>query len=105
MEEQEPEPEPRRLHVEEYRNVIAGAIVSVLLGGILLALGVVILSDFFQLADESGGYIANNTTVQDGVGTAFGLGAIGLVVPIVGGIITVLMGSFGGMLGGGGRGR
>ena len=88
----------------EYRNVISSAIMNVLVGGILLALGVVIIDDFlaivpndaFMSVDEIGGPLT----------TAFGLAAISLVVPIVGAIVAVLMGSFGGMLGGnGGRGR
>ena len=43
----------------EYRNVISSAIMSVLVGGILLALGVVILSDFFELANQSDGYVGS----------------------------------------------
>lgn len=91
-----------------YENQIASAIVGVIIGAILLALGVVILTDFFELMETSTeGAVANQTALEEPLSTAFGLGAIALVVPIVGAVVGVLMGSFGGLLGrnGGNGGR
>ena len=89
----------------EYSNVIASAIMSVLVGGILLALGVVIIDDFLAIIPSTGAFMTASE-ISDPLSTAFGLAAIALVVPVVGAVVAVLMGSFGGMLGGnGGRTR
>lgn len=96
--------ESKMIRGAEYSNVIASAIMSVLVGGILLALGVVIIDDFLSIIPETDAFM-DSSEVADPLSTAFGLAAIALVVPIVGAVVAVLMGSFGGMLGGNGGGR
>jgi len=83
-----------------YSNVVAGAIMSVIIGAILLSLGMVVVDDFISIMPADG--VFNKSTVTDPVQTAFGLGAIALIVPIVAAIVNLLLSAFGGFFGGNG---
>ncbi|THE64509.1 hypothetical protein D8Y22_12765 [Salinadaptatus halalkaliphilus] len=91
---------------QQFNNVLVQGIMTVLIGGILLTLAGVIITDFVEIM-PSDGFISQEE-LTDPLGTALGLAAISLVVPIVAGVVALLMGSFGGFMGNGGgmsRGR
>ncbi|MDZ7687258.1 MAG: hypothetical protein U5J64_00805 [Halobacteriales archaeon] len=87
----------------EYSNVIASTIMSVLVGGILLALGVVIIDDFLAIVPDDA-FMSVDDIVSP-LTTALGLATISSVVLIVSPIANVLIDNFGGMLGRGRRRR
>jgi len=98
----------RKMVAAVYGNVIAGAIMSVIIGAILLSLGMIVVDDFLTILPEN----TTNTTptfhqdqISGPLGTAFGLGGIALIVPVVAGIVNLLMGAFGGFFNGGNGGR
>jgi hypothetical protein len=83
--------------VVEYRNIIASAIMSVLVGGILLALGTIIVDDFLAIVPDDA--FMNVADIGDPLTIAFGLVAILSSLKFV----DALMDSFGDTLGGGGK--
>lgn len=86
-----------------FNNVLIQGIMTVLIGGILLVLAGVIITDFIEIMPAESGFIEQET-LTDPLSTALGLAAIALVVPIVAGVVALLMGSFGGFMGGNGMG-
>ncbi|RQG89316.1 hypothetical protein EA473_22165 [Natrarchaeobius chitinivorans] len=101
-------------HAEEFSdqhfdNVLINGIMTVLIGGILLTLAGVIITDFVEIMPEGTTEepaLIPRSDITGPLATALGLASISLVVPIVAGVVALLMGSFGGFMGGnGGLGR